>query len=971
MDKEIAIKFSVDTSSIDKAMADIRTKIKSTNDELKKLGSSMNTSTITNAQKEIDQISTKSKQAQKEVQNIGKNVNTTGIKTATKSMDTLATNSKSATETISSNFNKMYSSIATGFRLLMFTYIGRMIVKAISYIFTQASDMAEIENLFEVSLGNMASAAEEFALKLNNAWGVSATTIKNYVATLNNMYSSMGISTDTAFGMSTAITELSYNIASLYNISSDDALEKFKSATLGISRPMKELGIVTNVAELQVTALKYGITSTNRELTSQEKALASVWAVWEQTQNAWASGTVIVDGVEKSIGDMSKTLYSNANMIRLIQDQLGDLARYWGMAFQPIVNVVLPYIAALNKALIQLGTLFSTFVGKLFGFADMSDMLSSLGSSGSMYSESDASALDDLESDLSGVGDTATDTKNKLSNLTGGIDELNILSESDSSGGGSSGLGSGIENDIGVPDIDTIDPNAFSKIDEMAQSLIDTFKVFGEIDLSPLGDSFSNLFDSMSPVLGMAFDGFKYFITDIIKPLSQVVIEDILPSFLNLLAKAINFVTPAIEGALDTFKFLNENVIKPLSSFVGSLLVDGMDRLGATLETISPTLDIVVYLFGALLAIITVVKAALWLGSVATTAMTIATTLMTTATTALGGAMAFLTSKTTLVILAIIAIIAIGNLLVKNWDLIKEVAYNTIMSVGQFFIDLANGIADFANMAVDFIMSSFSNIVMWFKDNVIDPLLNAFSGFCDGMKEVAYNTIMSVGQFFIDLANGMVDFANMAVDFIMSSFSNIVMWFKGNVIDPLLNVFSGLWDGIKGMAAGAWEGILSLFSAGGKIFSGITGAIADVFKGIVNILINGINTVISIPFRTINTALSTLKSVSIVGLKPFSFLPTISAPEIPRLFTGGIAYGDTLARVGDYTNSNINPEVIAPLDKLKGILLETQQEQMVQIPQQESGEQNVITKVYLNGKEIFEQVDKYQKQKGYDLGLKF
>lgn len=948
MDKEIAIKFSVDTSSIDKAMADIRTKIKSTNDELKKLGSSMNTSTITNAQKEIDQISTKSKQAQKEVQNIGKNVNTTGIKTATKSMNTLATNSKSATETINSNFNKMYSSIAAGFRYLMFTYIGRMFAKGISYIFTQASDMAEIENLFEVSLGNMASAAEEFALKLNNAWGVSTTTIKNYVATLNNMYSSMGISTDTAFGMSTAITELSYNIASLYNISSDDALEKFKSATLGISRPMKELGIVTNVAELQVTALKYGITSTNRELTSQEKALASVWAVWEQTQNAWASGTVMVDGVEKSIGDMSKTLYSNANMIRLIKDQLGDLARYWGMAFQPIINVVLPYIAALNKALIQLGTLFATFVGKLFGFADMSDMLSSLGSSGSMYSESDASALDDLESDLSGVGDTATDTKNKLSNLTGGIDELNILSESDSSGGGSSGLGSGIENDIGVPELDTTDPNAFDKINDIVQSLIDTFKVFGEIDLSPLGDSFSNLFDSMSPVLGMAFDGFKYFITDIIKPLSQIVIEDILPSFLNLLAEAINFVTPAIAGSLDTFKFLNENVIKPLSSFTGSLLGAVMDSLGVTLNTISPTLDSVVYLFGALFTIIKAIQftsfiaglikttaqlifqniqlgisgiqliyyrtigwtmvameyaktAALWLGSAATTAMTIATT-------ALGAAMAFLTSPITLVILAIIAIIAIGYLLVKNWDLIKEVAYNTLMSVGQFFIDLGNGIADFAYMAVDFIMGSFSNIVMWFK---------------------------------------------------------------GNVIDPLLNVFSGLWDGIKSMAAGAWEGILSLFSAGGKIFSGITGAIADVFKGIVNILINGINTVISIPFRTINTALSTLKSVSIVGLKPFSFLPTISAPEIPRLFTGGIAYGDTLARVGDYTNSNINPEVIAPLDKLKGILLETQQEQMVQIPQQESGEQNLITKVYLNGKEIFEQVDKYQKQKGYDLGLKF
>ena len=36
--------------------------------------------------------------------------------------------------------------------------------------------------------------------------------------------------------------------------------------------------------------------------------------------------------------------------------------------------------------------------------------------------------------------------------------------------------------------------------------------------------------------------------------------------------------------------------------------------------------------------------------------------------------------------------------------------------------------------------------------------------------------------------------------------------------------------------------------------------------------------------------------------------------------SGGLAYGETLARIGEYPNARSNPEVVAPLDKLQGIL---------------------------------------------------
>jgi hypothetical protein len=43
----------------------------------------------------------------------------------------------------------------------------------------------------------------------------------------------------------------------------------------------------------------------------------------------------------------------------------------------------------------------------------------------------------------------------------------------------------------------------------------------------------------------------------------------------------------------------------------------------------------------------------------------------------------------------------------------------------------------------------------------------------------------------------------------------------------------------------------------------------------------------------------------------------ISAPKLAK---GGLAYGETLAMVGDNPNASVDPEVIAPLSKLKDII---------------------------------------------------
>ncbi len=53
-----------------------------------------------------------------------------------------------------------------------------------------------------------------------------------------------------------------------------------------------------------------------------------------------------------------------------------------------------------------------------------------------------------------------------------------------------------------------------------------------------------------------------------------------------------------------------------------------------------------------------------------------------------------------------------------------------------------------------------------------------------------------------------------------------------------------------------------------------------------------------------------------------SMLAVVTAAGIPALAEGGVATGPTLALVGEYAGASGNPEVIAPLDKLRGMLKE-------------------------------------------------
>ena len=154
---------------------------------------------------------------------------------------------------------------------------------------------------------------------------------------------------------------------------------------------------------------------------------------------------------------------------------------------------------------------------------------------------------------------------------------------------------------------------------------------------------------------------------------------------------------------------------------------------------------------------------------------------------------------------------------------------------------------------------------------------------------------------------------------IKSPFANVGTWFG--------NIFKGAWNAIK-----------KAFTGVGKWFMNLFNGILKFIKAPINFLIDGLNTLI----KGVNKiSFDVPKWVPGIGGKKFGF----DIPQIPHLAKGGLVKAPTLAVVGDNMGaSSGNPEVVSPLNKLKGMIQESS----------DNGDTEILSQILLYLKRIYE-----------------
>lgn len=233
---------------------------------------------------------------------------------------------------------------------------------------------------------------------------------------------------------------------------------------------------------------------------------------------------------------------------------------------------------------------------------------------------------------------------------------------------------------------------------------------------------------------------------------------------------------------------------------------------------------------------------------------------------------------------------------------VKEVFEDVLKAIKGVFEKIGDWFGEKFSEAWDCIKNAFSSVKTWFQSR------------WDDIKSVFSTAASWFGEKF-----------RSAWENIRSAFSGIKVWFQ-NRWNDIKNVFGdvGSWFSEKFQAA--YDGITGIFSELGDFFSGVWDDISEGAKTGINWIIDKINGLLDKVESAVNFIIDGLNSISFEipdwapgGGKSFGLsFDTIDIPEVPHLAAGGLATAPTLAMVGDNRNARTDPEVIAPLSKLKG-----------------------------------------------------
>lgn len=427
-------------------------------------------------------------------------------------------------------------------------------------------------------------------------------------------------------------------------------------------------------------------------------------------------------------------------------------------------------------------------------------------------------------------------------------------------------------------------------INKMTKATSDWAKT---LDFTPLLNGIKKLLESLRPLADNIGAGLEWFYKNVLLPLASFTIQDLIPAFLDALRGAIDLLNGVIEALKPAFKFFWDEFLKPLAEWTGGVIVDVLKGLGDVLSTIGDWLSehgegfsnfvialgafaAAIKIIGAIGTIVEVLSGIFaFLGSIGGLGG-----ILSAVGTAIGGIVSILGGPITI---AIAAAIAVGVLLYKNWDEIKEAAANLGKWIGEKWDSIKKATGDAwdnvkkwtsekwndAKKAVSDTADSIGTKVSTKWDEIKKATGDAWdnvkkwtSDKWNDAKKSVHDTADSIGSKVSNKWNEIKSGTGNAWDNVKTSVSNAANTAKTNASNAWSNMkdkMGGYASNIKKTSKDAFDNVASWASdMGKKIGKGlengvnavkrgaaaIGNGIAGVIGGAVNGVIDGINWVL-------------------------------------------------------------------------------------------------------------------------------
>lgn len=770
---------------------------------------------------------------------------------------------KSATSAVEAQTNKIKNA---------FSKIGKVVGLALSVTaiisfgkscIELGSDLAEVQNVVDVTFGAMSETINRFARDALEEFGLSETSAKRYTSTMGAMLKSMGFTTKAAADMSMEMTGLAADMASFYNLNTDVAFEKIRAGISGETEPLKQLGINMSVANLEAYALSQGITKAYNSMTQQEQAMLRYNYLMQATADAQ--------------GDFARTSDSWANQVRVLTERFNALKAAIG---QGLIAVLTPVIKVLNQLLAKILTVtdaFSNFIAKITGKnTQTTTTVSGIGDA----ADSAASSMGDVGDATDAAGQSAKKAAKEYGGLLS-MDEVHSLTKNEGSDSGGSGTGGASggglsENivDAATETDDTLNP-ALDKLITKLKELQDIFKAgfkagLGDVDLSGITK---------------AVDGIKTSLKNIFTAPEVLQAAN---NFANTLAYSLGQQAGAVAsvgvtiatnllGGIDKYLADNQDQIK---QFIVNMFDIGSDIATIQGNFAQATANIFSVFGGEngqqVTANIIGIFSDAAMGVYELSAKLGRDVLDCLTRPFIDNQGSF---KTAIDGLLGVAAGALGN--------IKQVVDDTVGKAGEIydehlapmFNSLATGISSITgtilgayNTYILPVLEGLQQKVEPLIDEHIQPAINKglelIGKIADAVKkDIWEQTLVPFINWFI--AN-IAPYIAAALDKVGSVFLTVagviadvvgsILDAMGGLIDFIAGVFTGdwerAWEGIKTYFSGIWEAIKSIVSAVWNAIKSIVSAAIGVVSSVISTVLNTIKTIFSTIWNTIKTTVN-------------------------------------------------------------------------------------------------------------------
>ena len=525
-----------------------------------------------------------------------------------------------------------------------------------------ASSIEEMQNKFDVVFGDMRNEVDKWAQEYSDAIGRNKNDIKTYLADQQNLLVGFGMTRQAGAKMAEQMTSLALDLASFGNMDETASVNAMTKAVMGESEAAKTLGAVLNDSTRAQAMATLGLKGTYDKLDQLTKMQVNYQAILQQSPDA--------------IGDCQRSLDSYESTKKRYIAKLKEIKTIVGQFFLPTYQKILSIGA---KGL----TMIRDWLQKL------TDLTDKLGGSQRVLS-------------VLAAAFTAMLVAMNLKKIGAAINGFTKLARAIGLGHGKALAFFAVFLLLALVIEDFI---SFMRGDK---SLLGTMLERAGVDCEKLRQNIVGVWTKIKQAIGYIGEGIRNVVVPIfegIRTAAVVAFEEIQKAVAKVAPGIAQFFKELSSGKVDKKKWTD------IGESIGRIAV-GVVAVIAAVKGISA-------IFGVITTVISVVKAVI---SVIKLAFVVVKSVITVIKV-VGAVISVLASAFGPVILAIAAAIAIGVLLWKNWDKIREAAGNLLEGIKATIGNVRDAIVTGIQAAIDWITSLPAEALKWGSD-IIDGIVS-------------------------------------------------------------------------------------------------------------------------------------------------------------------------------------------------------------------------------------------------------